>query len=99
MTDEQLIDEAMREVEAKNRKFFEYFGLRDYELEYAKQECEQFIKDFAEAKMGRGFFDSPLARKAFMVGFYRGRNTMRPIEFECNFEKQNNKRTSAESEK
>jgi len=75
--DQMLINEATKMAQEQSEKFFNYFGLRGEELEYARREFDEFLKDWNEAGMGRGFFDSPLGRKAFMVGFFRGRNTNR----------------------
>jgi hypothetical protein len=76
--DQKLIDEVVEKMAKESDKFFNYFGLTGEEREYARKEAQEFIKDFSEANMGRGFFDSPLGRKAFMVGWFRGRNTFRP---------------------
>lgn len=77
-SDQALINEAIAKAKIESDKFFNYFGLRDAEKEYATKEFEAFLEDWKEADMGRGFFDSPLGRRAFMVGWFRGRNTFRP---------------------
>lgn len=86
LANKTLMDEAMSNAKERSDKFFQYFGIRGDELEIADAEHRQFLEDFSEAGMGRGFFDSPLARKAFMVGYYRGSNRFRPME-DANFEK------------
>jgi hypothetical protein len=74
---EKIHEDALAESKARSEKFFKYFGLNGLELAYAQTECEEFVRDFAEANLGAGFYHAPIARKAFMIGFFRGRNTLR----------------------
>ncbi len=72
--------EAFKEIQKNNDAFFNYFGLRGEERNMAANELDVFLEDFKDAKMGRGFFDSPLGRKAFMVGYFRGRSSNKKDE-------------------
>lgn len=68
-----LIEEQKQLAEKREKSFFDHFGIKDEEKEFIMPFYKSFLEDFKKAGMGRGFFDSPLGRKSFFVGFFRGR--------------------------
>lgn len=72
LEDQKLIDESIAKGRERDRKFFEFHKIAEPQLIAGDAAYKAFLN--AEEKRGeKGFFNSPLGRKAFILGFSMGR--------------------------
>lgn len=71
--DKKYLEEARIRAEKESAAFFEFHGLREDEIKTAHVEYRAFLEEDSMREGGKSFFNSPLGRKAFIVGFCRGK--------------------------
>lgn len=69
--DQKLIDEACREMSAKEDLYFKRHGIDDAAKKEAATAYAEWVK--AESKASFSLAHTPLARKAFIVGWFLSR--------------------------
>lgn len=60
---------AFADMQARNERFFERHGLLPADVDEARIAYDAFCLD--EGKYGKHFYSSPLAFKAFAVGYFK----------------------------
>lgn len=67
------LEKVMQELKQKNISFYDQFGITDNEMAIASVRQKEFADEMRKPGEGNSpFYNTPLARKAFIVGFVSG---------------------------
>lgn len=73
--DLERMRKSIAEQEERSQKFYDYFEVEKQLFAEAALAHSEFCSKFDKSGLGRGFFQTPVAKKAFVIGYLMGKNS------------------------